>query len=1168
MTSGRGAGVFRAKTIACLACVLLASAWGAGAAAADPAEYLGGFGPDGTAATEFKAPGAIGVDEETGAVYLLDVEEQVLYKFDSSGAPLNYGGAAGYIAGNEITGLSLSNSAGGSQVAVDQGTHVVYVTSDDEVRAFEPDGEPHIFSAGPGEGTSKIPGAGELRGVAVDKYGAIYASDNGEAKKVRIYARSGALLTEFTPETDSLSVIEPTNLSVSPEGVLYVTNFITSVYRTEPSEFPVTPSTTFSRGTSLGAGATYSVAVDPTTSYVYLAQEYPPGVGSLPRVAAYDAKGGFLGTIGAPGQPGELGGGPVGIGVRGADERVFVAVRFGGVPQRVEMFSSYIIPVAAPTIAAESVTGVSSGSATVRARINPNTRETTYWAEYGLSDCSLEGASCSKVPVAGSSAGSGHELVPATVPVDGLSPGTKYYYRIVAENIEGTSLGQVRAFTTQLGSFGGGLSDQRAWELVTPAAKFGGVMTNANLLQADPDGSGIAFQTRGAIVEDPEGNRALETSSVLARRSGSSWSVSDLVPTHTEAGGFGFGPEFKLFSPDLGQALLEPRDDTPLSVESSERAPYLRTNTSPPGYRPLVTSKEPFANVPPGTEFGGEANGERNPVAISGANASLTHIVVSSKAALVAGAQERSIYLWHDGELEPVSELPAGGVVRAQPGSGTISVRNAVSGDGSRVFWAPGDPGSASLLWPALYLRDTIADETYRIDVPESGAGAGTPRPAFMAASADGSVVFFTDSRHLTEDASPEGRDLYRCEIGDVGGGALGCIELEDLSAPLEGSEENGEAEELALGMSEDGSAVYFVAAAVLDSDPNQAGESAAPGGPNLYRWQEGQGVRFVALLSPEDRSNWGTLATDPIGHGARVAASASPDGRYLTFMSQRKLTEDETADPESGEPVEQAYLYDAGEDRTICISCNPSGATDAGHPIAENESEGGVVFPDPQGLWSGRLVGATLPEASEGEPTVGFALYRPRAVLENGRAYFNSASPLVSADSNGTWDVYQYEPFGLGDCGPGVASGTVATTATGCISLLSSGTDSLPSVFMDASQSGDDVFFATFARLSALDTDTIVDVYDARVNGVEAVVERQTECAGEACQPSGSPPGATVPNSATFVGPGNVKPKPGKHCKKGQRKVKRKGKVRCVRQKKSMKHRHQRKGAKSKGRA
>jgi len=1143
----------------------------AGRAAAAPGEYLKSFGPNGTTATQFSRTAALAVDQNTGAVYVGDSGTQVLYKFNAEGEELDYGGTSLYISGNEITGLSFNEGGPGRvQVAVDSKTHVVYVTSANNIRAFEANGEPHQFTAGPGAGGSEIPGATELYGVAVDESGNIYASDFAD-KKIRIYNRSGALLTEFEPTGDQLSPVRPANLAVAPDGTLYVTELDGAVFDFEPSKFPLTANTTYSLGRPVNHELSASVAVDPVTQYVYISENCEEGVCQNPiasQISIYDELGNFVGRI-AGEEPGELRGSVPGLGVNGQNKRVYAAVRGeGGGLSQVMVFESLPIPEGPPTIQGPAVTNLTSTTATVQARINPHTLETTYWFEYGITDCATEPSACTKVPVSGASVGSGHNPVSVSAALSELTPGTRYFVRVVAENSLGSTASATRTFTTQAGNLASQLSDDRVWELVTPTNKFGGVPTNLALAQAEPEGNGLAFHTRGSIVEVPESNRSLEVSATLARRGGSGWSVSDLVPRHTEAGGFGFGPEFKLFSQDLEHAVFEPRDSTPLSPEASERAPYLRTNTNPPSYRPLVTSKEGYANVPPGTVFGGEANGERNPVSISAANSSLTDVVLSSRTPLVPGAANRSIYLWSDGSLEPISELPAsegGGIVAAQPGSGTLSVRHAVSEDGSRVFWAPGDPLTASLDWSALYLRDTIADQSVRLDVPEAGvSGAGEPHPAFMAASADGSVVFFTDSQQLTEDASPSGRDLYRCQIGQVGG-SLGCVDIEDLSAPLPGSGESGHAEELAVGISEDGKTLYFVAGAVLDPAPNGAGENAVPGSPNLYRWREGLGARFVAPLSKEDGADWGK-ARSPVAHAALGTATSSPNGRYLAFMSEQNLAGTETNDPETGQPVEQAFLYDSTADQLICVSCSPSGATDPGHLVAENTAEGGgVVFPDRQGLWSGRLVGATLPETTEGEPTVGFALYWPRAVLDNGRTYFNSFNPLVTGDSNGTWDVYQYEPFGAGDCVPLAGSGMVATTETGCVSLVSSGSDSLPSAFMDSSESGDDVFFLSFGRLSPLDNDEAPDVYDARVNGVQAVVEQHSECSGETCQQRGLPPNESTPSSSTFNGAGNLKQKRHKHCKKGQRKVKHHGKVKCVKVKKGKK---QRKSAQRQGRA
>jgi len=55
--------------------------------------------------------------------------------------------------------------------------------------------------------------------------------------------------------------------------------------------------------------------------------------------------------------------------------------------------------------------------------------------------------------------------------------------------------------------------------------------------------------------------------------------------------------------------------------------------------------------------------------------------------------------------------------------------------------------------------------------------------------------------------------------------------------------------------------------------------------------------------------------------------------------------------------------------------------------------------------------------------------------------------------------------------------------------------------------------------------------------------------------QPKGLPPSEPPPNSSTFNGAGNVNQKPRKHCRKGQEKVKRHGKPKCVKKHKKKQH-------------
>src|SRR3954451_16971543 len=169
-----------------LACVWVALGAPTPAGAA-PGDYVKSFGPDGTEATGFGEPTSLGVDQASGAVYVGDADDQKIYKFDIDGSPANWNGAAPYISGSTISGMSFRNGPGSlneNQIAVDPSSHIVYVTSGDKVRAFEANGEPHEFTAGPGAGTSEIPGAIRLNGVAVDKEGNIYASDFGNEGEI------------------------------------------------------------------------------------------------------------------------------------------------------------------------------------------------------------------------------------------------------------------------------------------------------------------------------------------------------------------------------------------------------------------------------------------------------------------------------------------------------------------------------------------------------------------------------------------------------------------------------------------------------------------------------------------------------------------------------------------------------------------------------------------------------------------------------------------------------------------------------------------------------------------------------------------------------------------------------------------------------------------------
>lgn len=827
----------------------------------------------------------------------------------------------------------------------------------------------------------------------------------------------------------------------------------------------------------------------------------------------------------------------------------------------------------AVVIEPEWASSVSAHSATLNAEMNPLGVEAEAWLEWGTG----EGYG-HLVPLANLGEGFAPVLRQATL--TGLQASTTYHYRFAAKDERSTCPeeecivhGADHAFTTQFGGLGLQLADDRAWEMVSPPDKHGARLVGGGEidLQASADGDGLAYQSLLSTETDPEGNRLREPSMNLARRQADgSWRSKDITPPNEVVTqiSLGLGTEYKLFSADLSEAIVDPRSGTPLSPEASERTPYLRENSEPPVYTPLATGKEPYANVPSGTEFGGGQNSSHSAVDLVAASAGFRHFGLRSSVPLVEGAPSGgdTLYEWSAGQIQPVSVLPAseaGAITQSQLiGSGQASVRGAISEDGSRVFWTAASPKHLYLRYNATKPPSAISGGaepectesekgcTVQIDVKEPGAtGAGAANPIFQGASADGTVVYFTDTQQLTEDASSRGADLYRCEIPS-GAAASGCATLTDISVPT-GTRESAEVQGLAAGISADGTRVYFVAKGLLDEAPNQLLDAAVSGQPNLYLWQQGQGVRFIATLADEDRTDWGQPSvSSSASFATALTASASPSGRYLGFMSQRSLTGYDNHDASSGEAAQEVFRYDAATEQLECVSCHPAGA----RPHSAVPSQAYGAFVDPSSLWAGRPVAAALPEAISAT-VPGVSLYRPRAVLNNGRLFFNAIDSLASSDSNGQWDVYQYEPTGVGDCSVSSGGASVSRSAEGCVSLISSGTGEEEAAFLDASESGDDAFFWTPAQLNETDTDHEVDIYDARVNGIPARLPKIAECLGEACQPAAQSPNDPTPASSAFNGAGNVPAH--KRCGKGRRLVRRKGHMRCVQKHRRHRHHH-----------
>jgi DNA-binding beta-propeller fold protein YncE len=809
-----------------------------------------------------------------------------------------------------------------------------------------------------------------------------------------------------------------------------------------------------------------------------------------------------------------------------------------------------------PSIDSTSASEVSATTALLETELNPHGLLTTYRFEYDtVSYSEGEGPHGESTPTG--SAGSGTVDVARTAPLSGLQPATTYHFRVVAVNALGTSEGPDRSFTTQPASASTLLPDDRAYELVSPPDKHGAPLEAIRLgdIQAAADGSAIAYVATGPIEETAAGSRSAAYSELLSRRQGpGAWATEDIATPHQAPAGSepGNASEYKLFSTDLSRAALQPTGSTPLSPLATNTTPYRREADG--SFTPLVYP----GNVPPGTHFGEtSSNGsDINRVHFITATPDLGHLLLGTRASLVPGfenAGQEAIYEWAEGTLAPVSLippsgqsvcggtgpacLPSGAEGAATPGNRDSQVRGAISTDGSRAVFATDAH--------RLYLRDLARGETLRLDAAQGLAEPEVAAATFQLASADGRQVFFTDPERLTPDstAASQKPDLYMCQIKEESG-HLACA-LTDLTANTLNLAEPAAVQGAVIGAAEDGSSVYFVAQGALTE-----GEGAVPGDCkvllgvgsgqcNLYHYDTAtQETQLVAVLSGADFPDWQAGGGFDLGE---ITARVSPNGRWLAFMSSRPLTGYDNRDVSSGARDQEVFLYDSqapASEALHCASCNPSGSRP--HGAFDPGGFPGPLVDRNASNWGGQTLAANIPGWTRVELTT--ALNQSRYLSDSGRLFFNAADALAPQDTNGTFDVYEYEPpQGPGQpasnsCTP--SSATYSPASGGCVSLISSGTSPHESAFLDASESGDDVFFLTASHLSPRDLDGALDLYDARVGGGEPGVVKPVECSGDACQQPAVPPNDPTPGSLTFNGTGNLL-----QCPKG--KVKRSGK--CV---------------------
>ncbi len=754
------------------------------------------------------------------------------------------------------------------------------------------------------------------------------------------------------------------------------------------------------------------------------------------------------------------------VAVNEANGRVYV---LAGQQETIWTFA----PPTAPVVGQESVAEVGPTEAKLGALVNPGGAQTAYRFDYGPTS-----AYGSSAPVPEGSVGEGITARVVWASASGLAAGTTYHYHVVVTSELGTVYGPDQTFTTPTaeevacpneqmrGGFSERLPDCRAYELVTSPVKsssqFDANEAFAYASRAAADGEALTLRS---LEPRPGAPNAGEH--YVATRGTAGWTAEDIMPLEAYDGVT--CPEFQVvygYSEQLTKTVMQvdggARPASDISEESPESCnPEGRQVVSgePVGYENLLvrdnaTGAYQLVNVTPPGVTPADAH-------FQAASADLSHVIFTETAPLVKGARYgvENLYEWDEGALRLASVLPDGTVV---PGSlaakmqavvgginkemaAATSLHNVISSDGSHVLFTYGG---------ALYDR-IDGQRTVQVDEKHGGSdpsGGGV----FRAASAEGSHVFFLDESKLTPGSTAETGepDLYECALP---AGANEC-ELTDLSDAKAG--EHADVQSVLLG-SRDSSRVYFAATGVLAANKHEyeytdaAGnshkvvEEAQRGRENLYLYQGGT-ITFIA---------------NEVG-----GESASPDGVWLAFDTNKSLTGYDNIVPSSGQPTGEIFLYNASGGQVVCASCNPSG---------EAPAAGG-----------------------------GFGL-APHGLSDSGRAVFQTVEALVPSDTNGRLDVYEYH----GDH----------------VYLISSGTSSFESGVEDVSESGDDVFFRSNQQLVPQDNqEGMIVIYDARVDGGFPEPSSPSACTtADACRTPVSPQPSIYgePASQTFSGAANLAP-------------------------------------------
>lgn len=496
-----------------------------------------------------------------------------------------------------------------------------------------------------------------------------------------------------------------------------------------------------------------------------------------------------------------------------------------------------------------------------------------------------------------------------------------------------------------------------------------------------------------------------------------------------------------------------------------------------------------------------------------------------------------------------LTELIASECTRVAPACPGIGTGNVTSGSklvtgltASSGQFAVGMPVNGVGVAPGTTVASVVSPTELELSVNATATGSNVPIAAvdgddfYQGASVDQTKVYVATNRQLANSdldgtaaecssfAGVSGCDLYLYDAAKPAGERLTQVSAGEVAPTHPTVGEGAGVFNGTVGISGDGSHVYFAATGVLTPDPNPEGKTAAEPSastPKLYVWDvDSEEVRFVGSLNAADPSLWGGKGTFlnnaypvPVTGKDVLGNEVGGRGDVLVFQTSAALTATDT----DGSFLD-TYRYDGSSisPKLVCVSCKPGGSD--GEAIATGERG-----PAPAQL---ERAGTAFAEDN-------------RWVSEDGKTILiRTDQALVPSDINGTRNDYLWQEGKL----------TMLPGTDGPASVLSALGVYAPVLSHD----GKLVAFNAFSKLLPSDVDTNSDVYVARPGGGFPFPPDKPPCVGEDCpEPPQQRPAGLSPASESAQSKGNVVSKPtSKRCPKGKRKVTKNGKTSCVKKK------------------